>query len=52
MEQDPSWEADQLVKKFPAFYETRWFITVFTKPTNRPYAESDKSSPHPPTLFI
>ena len=32
MEQSPSWKATgfQLVKKFPAFYETRRFITVFT----------------------
>jgi hypothetical protein len=34
MEQSPSWEAKvaQLVKKFPAFYGTRMFITVFTIP--------------------
>jgi len=34
MEQSPSWEADtvtQLVKKFPAIYGTRIFITVFTR---------------------
>ena len=32
MEQSPSWEANwfQLVKKFPAFYRTRRFITAFT----------------------
>jgi hypothetical protein len=32
MEQSPSWEANglQLVKKFPAFYGTRRFITAFT----------------------
>ena len=29
-EQNPSWEAPQLVKKFPAFYVTRRFITAFT----------------------
>jgi hypothetical protein len=34
MEQSPSWEAAsfQLVKKFPAFYGTRRFITAFTSP--------------------
>jgi hypothetical protein len=32
MEQSPSWELTdfQLVKKFPAFYGTRRFITAFT----------------------
>ena len=32
MQQSPSWEATgfQLVKKFPAFYRTRRFITTFT----------------------
>ena len=34
MEQNPSWEANwlnlQLIKKFPAFYGTRKFITVLT----------------------
>jgi hypothetical protein len=32
MEQSPSWKliVTQLVKKFPAFYVTRRFITVFT----------------------
>jgi hypothetical protein len=35
MEQSPSWEANntyaKLLKKFPSFYGTRKFITVFTK---------------------
>jgi len=31
MEQSPSWEANRFsVKKFPACYGTRWFITTFT----------------------
>jgi len=37
MEQSPSWEAvTQLVKKFPAFYGTRRFITVFIRPRSVP----------------
>jgi hypothetical protein len=35
----------QLVKKFPAFYGTRRFITAFTKHATRPYSEPDLSSP-------
>jgi hypothetical protein len=31
----------QLVKKFPAFYGTRKFITVFTKARHCPYTEPD-----------
>jgi hypothetical protein len=33
MEQSPSWEANRssIVKKFPAFYGTRRFITAFTR---------------------
>jgi hypothetical protein len=33
MEQSPSWEANRspIVKKFPAFYRTRRFITAFTR---------------------
>jgi hypothetical protein len=38
----------QLVKKCPAFYETNWFITVFTGP----YPKLDESSLHSPTLFL
>jgi hypothetical protein len=37
----------QLVKKFPAFYGTRMFITAFTCP----YPESDQSSPPPLPIF-
>jgi hypothetical protein len=42
---------DQVIKKFPAFYETRKFITVFTGACLGPYHESDKLSSQPPTLF-
>jgi hypothetical protein len=36
----------QLLKKFPAFYGTRRFITVFTRaPPTCPYPEPDQSSP-------
>jgi len=37
MEQSPSQEASntQQVKKFPAFYGTRRFITPFTRPCHR-----------------
>jgi hypothetical protein len=38
----------QLVKKFPAFYGTRRFITNFTSARHCPYPEPDKSSPFPP----
>jgi hypothetical protein len=32
IEQSPSWEANRFsVKKFPAFYGTRRFITAFTR---------------------
>jgi hypothetical protein len=41
----------QLVKKFPAFYETLKFITFFTRATTGPYREQDESIPHLPTLF-
>ena len=36
----------QLVKKFPAFYGTRRFITAFTSATC-PYPEPARSSPYP-----
>ena len=37
----------QLVKKFPAFYGTRRFITAFTSASHLPYSETDRSSPYP-----
>jgi hypothetical protein len=36
----------KLLKKFPAFYETRRFITAYT--TACPYPEPDQSSLRPP----
>jgi len=36
----------QLVKKFPASYGTRRFITMFIRATNGPYPEPELSSPH------
>jgi hypothetical protein len=41
----------QLVKKLPAFYGTRKFITVFAQLATGPNPESDESSPHFVTLF-
>jgi hypothetical protein len=37
----------QIVKKFPAFYGTRRFITAFTNSPTCPYPEPDQSSPCP-----
>ena len=37
----------QVVKKFPAFYGTRRFITAFT---TAPYPDLDRSTPCPPAL--
>ena len=52
MEKSPSWEANgpQMVKKFPAFYGTRRFITAFTNARylSLSWASSVQSiSPHP-----
>jgi len=41
----------QLVKKFPAFYGTRSFITVFTTAGYCPYPDPDASSLHSPILI-
>jgi hypothetical protein len=54
MEQSPSWEADQslqLVKKFPAFYGTRRFVTVLTsaRHLSLSWANSIQSPRPPPT---
>jgi hypothetical protein len=51
MKQSPSWEV-KIASKFPAIYETRRFIIVFTRPPppTGPYSEPDKSSPHPHNL--
>jgi len=37
----------QLVKKFPALYVTRRFMTAFTGAATCPYPEADQSSPYP-----
>jgi len=37
----------QLVKKFPAFYETRRFITASQVPATCHYPEPARSSPYP-----
>jgi hypothetical protein len=39
----------QLVKKFPAIYETQSFISVFTRAAGH-YPDPDESSPHLPNL--
>jgi hypothetical protein len=41
----------QLGKKYPTFYGSRSFITVF-KSTTEPYPEPDESSPYPHTPFL
>ena len=48
MDQSPSWEAKgfQLVKKFPAFYETLMFITAFTSARHLSLSWAS-SSPYP-----
>jgi hypothetical protein len=40
-----------LVKKFPAFYEIRRFITVFTTARHWSLPEPDHSTPQLPTLL-
>ena len=55
MEQSPSWEANlfQLVKKSPAFYGTRRFITAFTsaRHLSLSLANSIQSMPPHPTSW-
>ena len=41
----------QMVKKLPAFYETRSFIVVFKNGGNLSYTDPDKSKKRPRTLF-
>ena len=43
-----SWLVLRLIKKFPAFYGTRKFITVSQAPATCPYPEPTPSSPHNP----
>ena len=42
----------QLVKKFPAFYGTRKFITVFTSAATSPYPGPARFSPCPTSHFL
>jgi hypothetical protein len=54
MEQSPSWEANlQLVKKFPAFYWIRKFITILTNAghLSLSWANSIQSPQPPPTSW-
>jgi len=55
MKHSPSWEASvfQLVKKFPAFHETRRFIIAFTiaRHLSLPWASSIQSIPPQPTSW-
>ena len=41
----------QLVSKFPSFYSTQSFVTVFTTDRHCLCPEQDQSSPQPPVLF-
>jgi len=41
-----------LVKKFPAFYGTWRYITMFKEPTTGPYHQPDASSPSLPPHFL
>ena len=54
MEQSPSWEADWFsIKKLPAFYGTRRFITAFTsvRQLSLSYTSSIQSMPPHPTSW-
>jgi hypothetical protein len=42
----------QLVNKYPAFYATKTFNTVFTEPATGPYPELVEPSLHPVTVFL
>ena len=42
----------QLLKKFPALYATRRFITAFTKPDACPYPKPDRHSPCLPNPLL
>jgi hypothetical protein len=42
----------QLVKKFPAFYGTRRFITAIKIPANSPNPEPARYSPYPTSHFL
>jgi len=56
MKQSPSWENNcfQTVKKFPAFYGTRSFVTAFTgaRRLSLFWARSIQSTPSHPTFWI
>jgi len=47
------WEANSFsaIQKYPEFYGTQLFITVFTKAPYLPYPKADESSPHPSYSF-
>jgi sulfur relay (sulfurtransferase) DsrC/TusE family protein len=42
----------QLVKKFPTFYGSQRFITMFTKACHWSLAEPNESSPYLSTIFL
>jgi hypothetical protein len=50
MKQSSSWEATAR-QKFPAFYGTRRFIAVFTKPATGSHSGPDEYNPHFKTQF-
>jgi len=54
MEQSPSWEANRfkLVKKFPAFYGTRKFITAFTNARHLSLTWARSIQSLPPSHFL
>jgi hypothetical protein len=51
MEQGPSRESNELVKKLPAFMEAEGLLPCSQEPATGPCPESDESSPHLPTIF-
>jgi hypothetical protein len=40
------------LKNFPTYYETRMFITVFTRAHTDPYPEPDRSRAYHPILYF
>jgi len=54
MEQSDSWDigSPETVKKLPAFYGTRKFISVFRRSSQWPYREQNEYIPLTYTLIV